>query len=360
MLRIPLILSRVQLNRLHILINQAKRKKALMNSLRIFIIAAMTMSPAAMADGISIVGSSTVYPFSTVAADLFGQDGGKAPIIESTGTGGGLKLFCGGGDKSPDITNASRAIKPSEEKICAKNGVSVLEIKIGYDGIVIARAISAPEVKLTPRDVFLALAKDTPDGETLRPNPHKTWADVNPSLPETPIRVYGPPPTSGTRDAFAELVLEPGCDSYPHLKALKKSDKNRHRGVCHGVREDGAYIESGENDNLIIQKLVSNPESFGVFGFSFLEENIDKVRAAPVNGIAPDFDAIADGSYPVSRPLFFYVNTGRFDKTPGLREFVNFFIAEEVMGEDGELTDRGLIPLPADEYNAVHEAVEAL
>ena len=332
-----------------------------MKSTKILIIAAASMVQVAMADGlISIVGSSTVYPFSTVAADLFAQDGGKAPVIESTGTGGGMKLFCGGGDKSPDITNASRAIKSSEQEACAKNDVDVLEIKIGYDGIVIARSISSPEVKLTPREVFLALAKDTPDGETLQPNPHKTWTDINPSLPETPIRVYGPPPTSGTRDAFAELVLEKGCASYPHLKALKKSDKKRYKAVCHGVREDGAYIESGENDNLIIQKLVANPESFGVFGFSFLEENIDKVRAAPINEIAPDFDAIADGSYPVSRPLFFYVNTGRFDKTPGLREFVNFFVAEEVMGEDGELTDRGLIPLPADEYNAVREAVDAL
>ncbi|MGI9298735.1 MAG: PstS family phosphate ABC transporter substrate-binding protein [Gammaproteobacteria bacterium] len=314
-------------------------------------------SPAAAID---IVGSSTVYPFSAVAAELFAlSGGGKAPKVEATGSGGGLKLFCAGGD-SPDITNASRRIKKSEQKLCAENGVrEILEIKIGYDGIVVARSAAAESFDLTRRDLFLALARQTPDAAgNLIDNSHRTWRDADASLPGVEIRVYGPPPTSGTRDAFAELVLEKGCDSHPQLKALKKSDKSRHRAVCHGVREDGAYIESGENDNLIIQKLAANPDALGIFGFSFLEENRDKVRGLSVEGVAPEFDAVADGSYPVSRPLFFYANLARYDETPGLREFVEFFVSEDVMGEDGALTDRGLIPLPPDEYAAAVRAAQ--
>ena len=321
------------------------------------ILGAVFVATTAAADNINVVGSSTVYPFSTVVSELFAQNGGgKAPKIEATGTGGGLKIFCSGGKNAPDMANASRAIKKSEEELCAKNGVIPMEIKIGYDGIVIAHAVESAEIALSQQQLFLALAKNTPaeNGE-MRDNPHKTWQNLDPSLPDVAIRVYGPPPTSGTRDAFAELALEKGCDTYPQLAAIK--NKLQHRAICHGVREDGAYIESGENDNLIIQKLVATPTAVGIFGFSFLEENIDKVRGIAVNGVSPSFEAIADGSYPLSRPLFFYVNRARFESVPRIKAFVEFFVSEEVMGEDGVLVDRGLIPLSAEEYAGVRAVV---
>ena len=317
---------------------------------------AMAASPAAAID---IVGSSTVYPFSTVAAELFAQVyGGKTPKVEATGSGGGLKLFCGG---APDIVNASRRIKKSEQELCAQNDIrEILEIKIGYGGIVVARAAEKENFALTQRQLFLALARQTPDANgNLQDNPHQTWRDINAELPDIPIRVYGPPPTSGTRDAFAELALDAGCgDAHDSLRALRNSDKTRYKNICHGVREDGAYIESGENDNLIIQKLVANPDSLGIFGFSFLEENRDKVRGLPIEGIAPTFESVADGDYPISRPLFFYANLGRYDKTPGLAAFVEFFVSEDIMGEFGALSDRGLIPLPPDEYAAAETAAQ--
>lgn len=316
------------------------------------LIFAMALAVSAHAASINIVGSSTVYPFSTVAAELFAQEtGGRTPKVEATGSGGGLKLFCAGGG-APDIANASRRMKKSEQELCAKNGVAdILEVKIGYDGIVIAQSANAAPMALTRRQLFLALARNTPDAAgNLQKNPRKTWKDVEASLPDSPIRVYGPPPTSGTRDAFAELVLEKGCAADENLRALKKTDKQKYRAVCHGVREDGAYIEAGENDNLIIQKLAANPDALGVFGFSFLEENRDKVRGVKVENVAPEFDAIADGAYPVSRPLFFYAKLPRYAKNKRLRAFVEFFAAPEIMGEDGALADRGLIPLPAPEY----------
>ena len=323
-----------------------------MNMKRKLISLALPLLTFAPAFAVDVVGSSTVYPFSTVAAELFAQQSGaRAPKVEATGSGGGLQLFCAGGDAAPDMTNSSRRIKVSEQELCAANGVSVLEVKIGYDGIVVAQSAEAEPFALTRRELFLSLARQTPDdnGE-LQDNPHRKWSDVNPALPDTDIRVYGPPPTSGTRDAFAELVLESGCESYPQLAKLKQADKKQYQAVCHGVREDGAYIESGENDNLIIQKLAANPDSLGVFGFSFLEENRDKVRGLEIEGVSPEFDAIADGDYPVSRPLFFYASINRFDTTDNLREFVEFFVSEDVMGEDGALADRGLIPLPEEEY----------
>lgn len=323
----------------------------------LLIFALATASPAAAID---IAGSSTVYPFSAVAAELFAQAGGGAtPKVEATGSGGGLKLFCAG-TNPPDITNSSRRIKKSEQKLCAENDVhKILEIKIGYDGIVIARSAKSAPFALTRRQLFLALARQTPDASgALTDNPHQTWRDIDASLPAIQIHVYGPPPTSGTRDAFAELVLEKGCALYPQLEALEKTDKPRYRSVCHGVREDGVYVESGENDNLIIRKLVSNPDALGIFGFSFLEENRDKVQGLPIEGVAPEFDAVADGSYPVSRPLFFYANLTHYAQTPGLREFVEFFVSEDVMGEDGALIDRGLVPLPPDEYADVVRAAQ--
>lgn len=328
--------------------------------------AALAVAPApALAagnGGIEIVGSSTVYPFSTVAAERFSQiSGAAAPKIESTGSGGGMQLFCKGvGAGTPDITNASRRMKKSEQQLCSKNGVAeVIEVKIGYDGIVMAQSLAGQQMALTRKDVFLALARQIDDGSGgLADNPHQTWQDVNPALPATAIRVYGPPPTSGTRDAFAELVLEEGCRaSSGMLSGWKKSDKKKFKAACHAVREDGAYVESGENDNLIIQKLVAAPDALGVFGYSFLEENSDKVRGLPVEGVAPAFEAIADGRYPVSRPLFFYVKKAHIGETPALGDFVDFFVQEEVMGEEGFLAERGLIPLPPEEYSAITNAV---
>lgn len=317
-------------------------------------------------DYISIVGSSTVYPFATVVAEQFGRSTQfKTPKIESTGSGGGMKLFCSGvGVQHPDITNASRRIKKTEFDTCQANGVTdIVEVKIGYDGIAIANSKKAPKMNLSLRDVYLALAKQVPDpkgGEKLVPNPYKTWKDVDSSLPATKIEVLGPPPTSGTRDAFAELAMEGGCKTYPWIKAMKAEDKSKYKAVCHTIREDGAYIEAGENDNLIVQKLETNPLALGVFGYSFLEQNLDKVQGSVVDGVEVDFDTIADGSYPISRPLFFYVKTAHVKVIPGMQEYLNEFTSEKAYGEDGYLSDRGLIPMPADERKKFSEEAKNL
>ncbi|NIO42492.1 MAG: phosphate ABC transporter substrate-binding protein [Burkholderiales bacterium] len=317
-------------------------------------------------DYISIVGSSTVYPFATVVAENFGKTTRfKTPKIESTGSGGGLKLFCAGvGVKYPDITNSSRAIKASEVGMCRKNGVKdIIEVKIGYDGIAIANSRKAPQMKVSLKEVYLALAKDVPDpkgGKRLVPNPYKKWSDINPNLPKNKIEVLGPPPTSGTRDAFAELALESGCTAFGWIKAMKNSDKNKYKAVCHTIREDGAYVEAGENDNLIVQKLVANPNAFGVFGFSFLEQNSDKVRGAAIDGVNPEFETISDGSYRVSRPLFFYVKKAHIGTIPGLREYLAEFTSEKAWGEFGYLTDRGLISMPATERKQFAAAAKNL
>ena len=316
-------------------------------------------------DFVYVVGSSTVYPFSTVVAERFGRSTEfKTPKIESTGSGGGLKLFCDGvGVDYPDVANASRAIKQSEVDTCAANGVTgIIEVKIGYDGIVMANAIDAPSVSLSRAEIFRALAKEVPtdkDGELIE-NPYQTWADVRPGLPETRIEVLGPPPTSGTRDAFVELAMEGGCKSVPWIKALKDTDKNRYKAICHTIREDGAFVEAGENDNLIVQKLEANPDAFGIFGFSFLDQNAEKVKGAAIDGIVPTFDAIADGSYPVSRPLFFYVKKAHVDVIPGLRGFLREFTSERAWGEEGYLSDRGLIPMPDEEREEVATIVREL
>lgn len=264
-------------------------------------------------DYISIVGSSTVYPFATVVAENFGKASKfKTPKIESTGSGGGFKLFCAGvGVQYPDITNSSRRIKQSEIEGYASDGVAeIVEAKVGYDGIVLANSKKASQMELSLKDIYLALAKDVPatDGsDKLIPNPYRSWRDVNPTLPADKIEVLGPPPTSGTRDAFVELAMEGGCKQFNFIKAMKKTDKSRYKAVCHAVREDGAYIEAGENDNLIVQKLEANPRALGIFGFSFLDQNIDRVQGSTVGGVAPEFESIADGSYPVSRSLYYYV-----------------------------------------------------
>jgi len=297
-------------------------------------------------DTIRIVGSSTVYPFTTAVAEQFQRKNPsfKAPIVESTGTGGGMKLFCAGvGTQHPDIENASRRIKKSEVEDCAKNGVKdLIEIQIGLDGIALAESKDGPAMKLTPADVYKALAKK-PFGKE---QTARTWKDVNPSLPAVKIAVYGPPPTSGTRDAFAELVLEKGCNSDPAMKALKASNEDEYKTTCTGMREDGAFIEAGENDNLIVQKLVANPDSVGIFGYSFLEENLDKVRGIALDNVVPTYDSIADFSYPGSRPLYIYVKAAHANVVPGIKQFVAEFAT--AWNKGGYLTRRGLIAAPDD------------
>ena len=310
-------------------------------------------------DYISIVGSSTVYPFSTTVAEHFGKANSKfkTPKVESTGTGGGLKLFCGGvGVQYPDMTNASRQIKSSEVENCAKNGVKeIVEVKIGYDGIVVASSKKTKPMPLTRTDLWLALAKEVPAPGTgkLMANPFKTWKDVNPELPAQKIEVLGPPPTSGTRDAFVELVMDEGCKDFPAIQALEKSDKKQAKAACGAIREDGAYIEAGENDNLIVNKLVSNLNALGIFGFSFLEENLDKIQGESIDGVSPNFENIASGKYPVSRPLFFYVKKAHVAVIPGMKEYIAEFTSEKAAGNEGYLADKGLIPLPPAERKQV-------
>ena len=306
-------------------------------------------------DQINIVGSSTVYPFSTVVAETFGNKTGiKVPKIESTGSGGGMKLFCKGlGTGHPDITNASRRIKKNEFNQCKENGIDVVEIKVGYDGIIIANSKKAKLLNLTKRQIFLALAKQVPEGNkeggNLVDNPNKKWSDIDPNLPNKKIEVLGPPPTSGTRDAFNELAIEGGCKTFPKLKAIKKQDKKKYKAICRAVREDGAFIEAGENDNLIVQKLVENENAFGVFGFSFLIENEDKIQGSTVDGMAPTMETIANKSYGVSRPLYFYVKLAHVDVIPGIREFLEEYTSEDSWGPGGYLEERGMIPMPENE-----------
>ena len=310
---------------------------------------------AAERDQIRIVGSSTVFPFSTAVAETFGKTTDfKTPIVESTGSGGGMKLFCAGiGTEHPDITNASRRIKSSEFEKCTANGITVTEVKIGFDGIVLANDKSAPDISLTKQQIFLALAKDIPVDGKLVPNPHKMWSDIDPSLPNAKIEVLGPPPTSGTRDAFVELAMEGGAKTFAMLKEMRGSDKKAFKAVAHAIREDGAYVEAGENDNLIVQKLQANPSAVGIFGFSFLDQNDDKIKGAKVGGVAPEFEAIAAGDYGISRSLYFYVKQEHVGKVPGIMEFVEEFTQERTWGDEGYLTEKGLIPLPAEERKAI-------
>ena len=313
---------------------------------------------------IRIVGSSTVFPFSTTVAERFGKTSKfPTPIVESTGSGGGLKLFCAGaGDQNPDITNASRRIKKSEVAKCAKNGITdIVEVKIGYDGIVIAGSRKAKVMKLTLKEVFMALAKNVPagNGKTM-PNPYKTWKDVNAALPDTKIEVLGPPPTSGTRDAFAEVAMEGGCKKFAWIKALKKKNKKAYKALCHTLREDGAYIEAGENDNLIVQKLGANPAALGIFGYSYLDQNTDKIQGSIINGKAPTFENISNGSYPISRSLQFYVKKSRIGKVPGIREYMAEFTSGKAWGPEGYLADKGLIPMSARERSVWKKKAKSL
>ncbi len=327
-------------------------------------LAALAASPAWARDEIRIVGSSTVYPFTTAVAESFAKATGmKTPVVESTGTGGGVKLFCAGvGEDSPDFVNASRPIKKAEFETCQKNGVTdVVEIKVGFDGLTIANAVSGPDTKFTKQQIFLALAKQVPDKDgKLIDNPNKMWSDIDPSLPAEKIEVLGPPPTSGTRDSFAELVMEKGTEKIESLAALKKSDAKAYEAVWKTIRTDGAYVEAGENDNLIVQKLEANPQAFGIFGYSFLEQNEGKIKAAEVEGAKPTFETIASGAYKVSRPLFIYVKKQHVGQIPGMVEFLAEYASEKALGEDGYLADKGLIPLPKDQAAKTADAAKNL
>ena len=297
-------------------------------------------------DNVRAVGSSTVLPFAKAVAEELAKanPGIPAPIVESTGTGAGMKLFCAGvGVQHPDIENASRRMKKSEFDDCVKNGVKdIVEIQVGLDGIAFAEAKNGLKLKLTQEDVYKALAKN-PFG---KPQAAKTWRDVNPALPAEPILVYGPPSTSGTRDAMKELILTKGCDTDAAMKALKDSDKDKHEAICTEVREDGAYVDSGENDNLIVQKIEANPKALGVFGFSFLEANTDKLEGVPVGGILPTYASISDFSYPGARPLYIYVKKAHLDAIKGLKEYVASWAKS--WGKDGLLAKAGMVVAPDD------------
>ena len=344
-------------------------KKSLMAVAAASLVVSGAVGAQAARDYIFIVGSSTVYPFATVVAENFGRSTGfRTPKIESTGSGGGLKLFCSGiGIEHPDITNASRRIKSSEVDLCASNGVTdIVEVRIGYDGIVLANDKAAPLFDLSLRDVWLALAKEVPnpdgseDVANMVANPYKTWKDVNPALPALKIEVLGPPPTSGTRDAFVELAMEGGCKTFGWLGALKSADKSVYKSICHTVREDGAYVEAGENDNLIVQKLQANPAALGIFGFSFLDQNADRLKGSMINGQEPTFEAISDGAYPVSRSLYFYVKKAHVGVIPGMQEYLSEFTNDKAWGPDGYLADRGLIPMPEAERQQYATDVRSL
>lgn len=295
-------------------------------------------------DSVSVVGSSTVYPFAAVVAEQTGKnnDGIKTPKIESTGSGAGMKLFCSGlGAETPDVTNASRQIKMSEFEDCQKNGVTdIIEVQVGLDGIAFAQSKDGFDIKLTPVDVYKALAAN-PFG---KPQTAKNWSDVNPALPNEPISVYGPPTTSGTRDALAELILEAGCKTDEATKALKETDKDKYKAICTEVREDGAYIDGGEKDNLIVKKIADNPKTIGVFGFSFLEENMDTLRGITMGGVEPTYENISSFAYPGARPLFMYVKKAHLDVIPGLTEYLNTW--PKVWGTDGALKEKGMVVSP--------------
>lgn len=314
--------------------------------------------------GIWAAGSSTVFPFATRVAENFARtSGGAAPRVESLGTGGGIQAFCQGvGPSTPDIANASRQMKASEFDLCQQNGVTdIVEIKIGFDGIVIATARSGNSFNFELNDLYEGLAKEVPgaNGQFVA-NPNTTWNQVNGALPNQRIQVYGPPPTSGTRDAFLELGMTPGAKLVPAAAAVEAADADRFEALAHTLREDGVWIDSGENDNAIVQTLTRTPGSLGVFGFSFLEQNLDTVKAETIDGVAPTADTIADGSYPLARSLYIYVKKQHIGVIPGLQQFVQEFMSDGSAGRGGYLQDRGLVPLPADQLTAERAKVQAM
>ena len=318
--------------------------------------------PAVARDQLRIVGSSTVFPFAASVAENFGQKTSfKTPVVESTGSGGGMKLFCAGiGESTPDIANTSRRIKESELEKCRSNGVTPVEVRIGFDGIVLANSRSGADMHLTLKQIFMALARTVPVDGRLVPNPYVKWSDIDASLPNRRIEVLGPPPTSGTRDAFVELAMEGGARRFAMLKALREKDEKKFRAIAHGLREDGSYVEAGENDNLIVQKLEANPDAVGIFGFSFLDQNADRIKGATIEGTEPTFENIADGAYPISRSLYFYIKKEHVGIIPGIREYVAEFTSEGAWGDEGYLADIGLIPLPGDDRKVSAEAARTL
>jgi len=325
----------------------------------------LAFADAALArDQIRIVGSSTVYPFTTAVAEQFGKSGaGKTPVVESTGTGGGMKLFCAGvGDTHPDLTNASRAIKKSEFDDCQKNGVTeIIELKVGIDGLTLAQSKGGPALKLSMEQVFLALAQQVPDKDgKLVDNPYKNWSDIDKSLPAVKIVVLGPPTTSGTRDSLHELFLEAGAKRVAALKDMQKSDAKGFEKLWKTVRKDGAYVDAGENDNVIVQKLEADKNTVGVFGYSFLEENAAKLRGVPIDGIEPTYDSIASGKYEGSRPLFVYVKKQHMAVVPGMDKFIAEYVSAKAMSKDGYLARKGLVALPKAEADAVAANAKAL
>ncbi|MBI1208668.1 MAG: phosphate ABC transporter substrate-binding protein [Azospirillum sp.] len=311
-------------------------------------------------DQIRIVGSSTVFPFSTVVAENFGKLGKfKTPVVESTGTGGGFKIFCSGvGPQYPDISNASRAVKDSERESCAKNGVTdITEVTIGYDGISVAVNAKTKAFKLTIPQLFLALAAEVPVGGKIVKNPNTKWSDVAPGLPKTDIEVYGPSPVHGTRDAFNELVMDVACVTFPEIKALPGDQKKK---VCNTIRDDGAWIDVAEDYALIVGKLNASPEAVGVFTFFYIDQNKDKIQGLTIGEVKPTFDNIASGKYPLARPLFFYVKNAHAKLIPGITEYVKEFLSDKAAGPDGYLVAKGLIPLPADMLKAQRAQTMAL
>jgi len=327
---------------------------------------AVVSSPAMARDTINIVGSSTVYPFATVVAERFGRNTDfPTPKLESTGSGGGLKLFCEGiGTQHPDITNASRRMKPSEFELCQSNGVKdITEVRIGADGIVIANSKDAAKADFTLEQIFLALAREVPDpdgGNKLVPNPYQNWSDIDASLPNKAISVMGPPPTSGTRDAFVELAMEGGCKQFDMIAQMEDENEDQFKTVCHSMREDGPFIEAGENDNLIVQRLAQDSGTYGIFGYSFLMENTGQIHAASINGVEPTPEAISSEDYPVARSLWFYIKKAHVGVVPGIQEYVAEFTSESTWGDNGYLVDVGLIPSPRNERMAIAKRVKEL
>lgn len=341
--------------------------------LSVYVLFATNVSAQAQ-NQIRVVGSSTVFPFVTAAAEEFGTTANfKTPIVEATGTGGGFKLFCAGvGFGHPDVASASRRIKPAELEMCRKNGVGdVVEVKIGYDGIVLAASRSAPKMRLSLRDLYLALAAKVPAPGTeggagkMIANPYTRWSDINPEFSNTRIQVFGPPPTSGTRDAFNELVVERGCATFVGMRAQYKTNPSLYKALCRGIREDGAYIEAGENDNLIVQKIQANTAAIGVFGYSFLDQNYDVIQAYSVStersmAEEPTFETIANGAYPITRSLFLYLKKAHVGVVPGLQEYLVEIVGDNASGDLGYLSDRGLIPLPDRERAHFQNVARAL
>lgn len=327
---------------------------------------AAVSTPAMARDTINIVGSSTVYPFATVVAERFGRNTDfPTPKLESTGSGGGLKLFCEGvGTQHPDITNASRRMKISEFENCQANGVKeITEVRIGADGIVMANSKNAEKIDLTLEQVFLALAKEVPNpdgGNELVANPYQNWSEIDSSLPDMEISVMGPPPTSGTRDAFVELAMEGGCKQFEMIAAMEDSNEDQFKTVCHSMREDGPFVEAGENDNLIVQRLAQDPDTLGIFGYSFLMENEGQIQAATINGVEPTPESISGDEYPVARSLWFYIKKAHVGVVPGIEEYVAEFTSEGTWGDNGYLVDVGLIPLPREQRMATAKRVKDL